>query len=294
MRDKADVARRLVTDVFGGGDVSLVDELVDEGLIDHNPFPGLAPGREGFTQAVTMVRGGFPDLRCAPVRVIVDGDGVFYHWEGNATQSGAFAGIPPTGKAVRLSGMEIIHFGGRDDDKVIEHWILVNGMEIMQQLGVVPGASDPLPPYTPVPTVDAGRATTPDENKQVMVRHVEEIWNGKNLDAADELFHPQAVTPYAPLPPGPQGCKVIAGMFHTAFPDFHMTVEDILAEGDLVGARFRQTGTQRGELFGIPPTGKPVDFEEMAVVQIADGKILATWFETDLLTMMQQLGVGQG
>ena len=292
--EKRSIAQRLVTDVFGGGNVALVDEFVDPGLVDHNPFPGLAPGREGFTQAVTMVRDGFPDLSCAPVRVIVEDDRVFYHWEGNATHNGAFAGIPPTGKSIRLSGMEVIHFGG-DAGKVVEHWIIVNGMEIMQQLGVVPGAPEGgFPPYTPVPTVDAGRQTSPEENKQVMIRHVEEIWNGRNLDAADELFHPQAVTPYAPLPPGPMGCKVIAGMFHTAFPDFHMTVEDILAEGDLVGARFRQTGTQQGELFGIPPTGKQVDFEEMAVVQIADGKILSTWFETDLLTMMQQLGVAGG
>ncbi len=99
-----------------------------------------------------------------------------------------------------------------------------------------------------------------------MVRHMEEIWNGKDLDAARRLFHPQAVTPYAPLPPGPQGCKIIASMFHNAFPDFHMTVEDIVAEGDLVGARFRQTGTHQGDLFGIPATGRQVDFEEMAVV----------------------------
>jgi predicted ester cyclase len=291
--DKADVARRLVTDLFGKGDLSLVDDVVDPNLVDHTGFPGLAPGREGFGQAVTMVRTGFPDLSCAPVGVIVDGDRAFYHWEGNATQGGPFFGIPPTNKPVRLSGMEIIHFGA--DGKIVEHWIQTNAMEIMQQLGVVPGAPEGgFPPYTPVPEVEPGRPTSPEENKQIMVRHVEEIWNGKNLDAADELFHPEAVTPYAPLPPGPQGCKVIAGMFHTAFPDFHMTVEDILAEGDLVGARFRQTGTQQGELFGIPPTGKPVDFEEMAVVQIADGKIVSTWFETDLLTMMQQLGVAGG
>ena len=288
--EKGDVARRLVTDLFGKGDVGLVDELVDPGLVDHNGFPGLAPGREGFAQAVTMVRGGFPDLATTPVRVIVEGDRALYHWEGAATHDGPFAGVPATGKPVQLSGIEIIKFN--DDGKIVEHWIQVNAMEIMQQIGVIPG--DPPGPWGSVPEVDAGRATTPEENKQVMIRHVEEIWNGKNLDAADELFHPQAVTPYAPLPPGPMGCKVIAGMFHTAFPDFHITVEDIVAEGNLVGARFHQTGTQQGELFGIPPTGKAVDFEEMAVVQIADGKILSTWFETDLLTMMQQLGVGAG
>ena len=285
--EKAGIASRFVTDLFGKGDTALVEQTVSPDLIDHNGFPGLAPGREGFAQAAVMVRGGFPDLDTKPVRVIVDGDRTLYHWEGGATHNGPFAGAPATGKPVRLSGIEIVRFG--DDDMVAEHWIQVNAMEIMQQIGVVPG--DPPGPWGAVPDVDPGRSTTPEENKQVMIRHVEEIWNGRNLDAADELFHPQAVTPYAPLPPGPAGCKTIASMFHSAFPDFHMTVEDIVAEGDLVGARFSQTGTHQGDLFGIPATGRSVDFEEMAVVQIADGKILATWFETDMLTMMQQLGL---
>jgi len=285
---KRDVAARLVTDLFGKGDLSIVDNEVSPDLVDHNGFPGLAPGREGFGQATLAVRQGFPDLSTAPRRIIVEGDRAFYHWEGTATHDGPFAGVPPTGTKVRLSGMEIIRFG--DDDLIVEHWIITNAMEMMQQLGVVPG--DPPGPWGTVPEVDPGRATTPEENKQVMIRHVEEIWNGKNLDAADELFHPQAVTPYAPLPPGPAGCKVIASMFHSAFPDFHMVVEDIVAEGDLVAARFSQTGTHQGDLFGIPATGRAVDFEEMAFVQIADGKIISTWFETDMLTMMQQLGLG--
>ncbi|MEA2684821.1 MAG: hypothetical protein QOE93_16, partial [Actinomycetota bacterium] len=199
--EKADVARRLVVDVFGGGDTSVIDELIDPGLVDHNTFPGVAPGKEGFGQAVAMVRGGFPDLHCEPVRIMTEGDTVLYHWEGTATHAGTFAGVPATGKPVRLSGIEVIHFG--DSDKVVEHWIQVNALEVMQQLGVVPGATPG--PWGSVPEVDPGRATTPEENKRVMVRHVEEIWNNKDLDAADELFHPQSVTPYAPLPPGPMG-----------------------------------------------------------------------------------------
>ncbi|MGH9123071.1 MAG: ester cyclase, partial [Acidimicrobiales bacterium] len=74
-------------------------------------------------------------------------------------------------------------------------------------------------------------------------------------------------------------------------PDLHVTVEAIVAQGDLVAARLRQTGTHEGDLFGIPATGKAVDFEEIALVRMLDGKIFVTWFETDLVTVMQQIGV---
>ena len=83
-----------------------------------------------------------------------------------------------------------------------------------------------------------------------------------------------------------------AKMFRDAFPDYHMTIEDIVGEEDRVVARYRQTGTHQGELFGIPPTGKEVDFEEIALLKFADGMIIVSWFQTDLLKMMSQLGIG--
>jgi predicted ester cyclase len=120
------------------------------------------------------------------------------------------------------------------------------------------------------------------------------IWNDGDYDLADELFHPESVTPDAPqLPRGPEGCKQVARAFREAFPDFRLTVEDTVAEADLVMCRFRQTGTHEGELFGIAPTGRSVDFGEHAICQIAGGQIVATWFQTDMLALMSQLGVGE-
>ncbi|MGH9121907.1 MAG: ester cyclase, partial [Acidimicrobiales bacterium] len=169
---------------------------------------------------------GIPDLVVKPQRFLVDGDLVMDHWEAEGTHTGDLFGIPPTGKALRLSGIGIARIGDRD--KIVERWAQFNLMEIMQQLGMVPGGTG-WPEWADVPEVVEGRSatppTTPEENKAVMLRHIEEIWNNWNLGAADELFHPEAVAPYAPtLPPGPQGCKVIAQMFRAAFPDLHVTV----------------------------------------------------------------------
>jgi hypothetical protein len=140
--------------------------------------------------------------------------------------------------------------------------------------------------------VIGGRETSVAENKRLMTSQLA-IWNDGDYELADELFHPESVTPDAPqLPVGPEGCKEVARVFRRAFPDFHMTVEDIVAENDLVVCRFRQTGTHEGELFEIAPTGKRVDFGEMAICQFAGGQIVSTWFQTDMLALMTQLGVG--
>jgi predicted ester cyclase len=93
------------------------------------------------------------------------------------------------------------------------------------------------------------------------------------------------------LPVGPEGTKQIVQMVRTAFPDYWVRIEEIAAEDDRVGARITQGGTHQGDFFGIPATGKEVQWTEMAILRIGDGKILATWFDSDIAGLMQQLGV---
>lgn len=138
-----------------------------------------------------------------------------------------------------------------------------------------------------------------EENKAIFRRFIEEVWNQGNLAVADELFAPNAVSPNAPqLPPGPEGVKIITTMFRSAFPDFHMKIGDLIAEGDKVIARFTESGTHLGEFMGIAPTGKHVEFTEIGILRIAAGKVIESWYETDMLSLMQQLGaippMGQG
>lgn len=129
-----------------------------------------------------------------------------------------------------------------------------------------------------------------EENKAIFHRFIEEVWNKGNLAVADELFTPDAVSPSAPnLPPGSEGVKIIATMFRSAFPDFHMTIEDLIAEEDKVVARFTQGGTHKGEFMGIAPTGKQVKFTEIGILRIVGGKVVESWYETDMLGLMQQL-----
>ena len=94
------------------------------------------------------------------------------------------------------------------------------------------------------------------------------------------------------VPPTKDGLKQFFTMYLAAFPDLRMEVEDMIAGGDKVWSRLRCTGTHQGELMGMPPTGKSVDFQAIDIVQFGDdGLATAHWGITDTMAMMQQLGV---
>jgi len=137
---------------------------------------------------------------------------------------------------------------------------------------------------------------TVEENKAIFHRVIEELWNQQNLDVCDELFAADSDSPTVPgIPPGPAGVKMVAGMFLAAFPDLHVDIEIEVAEGDMVGGRLRQTGTHTGPMASptgaIPPSGASVNFTEVAMLRIADGKVQRSWYWTDMIGLLTQIGV---
>jgi len=90
---------------------------------------------------------------------------------------------------------------------------------------------------------------------------------------------------------GPEEFKQFLSLYLTAFPDARFTVEDDLAEGDLVVSRSTLCGTHQGEFMGIPPTGKPVTVTGIAIDRIVGGKFVEGWLNFDALGMLHQLGV---
>ena len=132
-----------------------------------------------------------------------------------------------------------------------------------------------------------------EENKALVSRFYEEVFNKKNLASIDEFVDSQIVEHDLPpgLPVGSEGTRLFIGMYLAAFPDLHLTVEDIIAEGNEVTARFTIRGTHRGKLMGIHPTSKQVMVTGIQVMRIADGRIAENWVNFDALGMLQQLGV---
>lgn len=137
------------------------------------------------------------------------------------------------------------------------------------------------------------------QNKAIFNRVIDELWNRQRLDVADELFTIDHESPSAPgLPAGPAGVKAIAGMFLAAFPDLKVEIEIEVAEGDLVGGRLRQRGTHTGPLVSpqgtIEASGHEVDFTEMALLQVTDGRVSRSWYWTDMITLLTQVGAMSG
>jgi steroid delta-isomerase-like uncharacterized protein len=130
------------------------------------------------------------------------------------------------------------------------------------------------------------------EDNKAHVRRGFEAVNQKNLAVFDELLTPDVVFHNASTTmEGLEAYKQFLSMYMTAFPDLHFTIEDMIAEGDTVVARFTTRGTHQGNLMGIPPTGKQVSGTGMFIDRIVNGKAVEQWFNTDDLGLLQQLGV---
>lgn len=131
-------------------------------------------------------------------------------------------------------------------------------------------------------------------NKFVIRRSFEELWNKGNLSPADELFTPNYEHHDASSPDfgrGPESEKKRATLYRTAFPDLQLTIEDIIAEGQTVMARWSCRGTHKGDLSGIAPTGKQVNISGVSIARFTNGKMVEGWVNWDALGLMQQLGV---
>ncbi|MDQ4076957.1 MAG: ester cyclase [Chloroflexota bacterium] len=130
----------------------LIRHFVEQVVNQHNPdaldqiiapsfqttFPGASPGREGFKQAMAAVFRGFPDIRTWIDDIVVDGDRVATRggWEG--THQGEFQGIPPTGRRVKISYIDIWRV---ENGQFVENWVQMDFLGMLQQLGVVPSTS---------------------------------------------------------------------------------------------------------------------------------------------------------
>jgi steroid delta-isomerase-like uncharacterized protein len=132
-----------------------------------------------------------------------------------------------------------------------------------------------------------------EENKALVRRQLEEVFNKHNPGAVDQFFGPDYVNHNAPpgLPNDREGLKASVSGFLSAFPDLKVTSDFQVAEGDKVVMRYTATGTHTGELMGMPATGKRVHMTGISIARVAGGKIVEEWNEADMMGMMQQLGV---
>ena len=135
-----------------------------------------------------------------------------------------------------------------------------------------------------------------EENKALVQRWFEEVWNKGRADAIDEMFaengiaHGLADDPGNPLK-GPSSFRPFHTVFREAFPNMTIVVDDMIAEGDKVAARCSIRAQHEGAFLGKAATQSPVDFTGIAIVRIANGKIVEAWNNFDFMTLHRQVGL---
>jgi steroid delta-isomerase-like uncharacterized protein len=290
--------RRFI-DIWNTGDVAAADEFVRIDLIDHSLPPGLPPGREGFKLLVGGFRSAFPDLSITIDDLMAQGDKAAARVTFRGTQRGEFQGIPASGRSFRMAAIGILRF---EAGQVVEHWAVLDLLGLLTQLGAAPAQHDlAYETLWPAQGFSAGSKSAPPAgaatNLAVVRRFFAEVCNDRRLAVAGELYaashqyHDPSIPGVADGPAGitqPDGPVV---PYQAAFSDAHWHVQDMLVEGDTVVTRWLGTGTQDGDLPGIPAAGRTVEVPGVWCQRLDNGKIVESWQVWDTLRMLQQLGV---
>jgi steroid delta-isomerase-like uncharacterized protein len=130
-----------------------------------------------------------------------------------------------------------------------------------------------------------------EQNKTLVRRAVEEVYNQGKLDVIDEVVASDFVIHSSSDDiHGPVGAKQYVAMLRAAFPDLHITIEDQFAEGDRVATRWTARATHTGAFQGMPPTNKQIRLTAIDIDRFADGKVVECWTNMDELGLLQQLG----
>jgi steroid delta-isomerase-like uncharacterized protein len=137
--------------------------------------------------------------------------------------------------------------------------------------------------------------TSCEHNKKLVRRIVEEMFNAGKLEVAPEIFGPDFIDrgheQVADKKDGPEGFAQFVKGIRSALPDLHATIQRMVAEDDYVAMWNTGTATQSGNLFGIPATGKKINFKDFHFFRFADGKVVEHWNQVGIFEIMQQLGV---
>ena len=131
------------------------------------------------------------------------------------------------------------------------------------------------------------------QNKDIVTAFIGAVFSKGDLGAVDDYLGEDFVNHDPPLgvPAGRDGMRAVAAMFRSAFPDWHSELGFLVAEGDLVAELFTASGTQRGELFGVPASGLEVSLPGINIWRLRQGRIVERWGRLDELSLLRQLGL---
>jgi steroid delta-isomerase-like uncharacterized protein len=255
--DARTVVQRYCEELWSEGKVEVADQIIGPSL--------WGKGSEGAKDSVRDIRASISGLKRTANDIVVEGEKVVSHqtYTGVHTGSGRRLPFAPTNARIETTG--VVEFIVRDGKIVEEKWSVYDP----------DGFAGPI-------------------SAAIVRRFIEEVHVQGDLDRVDDLVHPDYVLhdPALPTVTGRNSVRQVIAGIRLAFPDLAYTVEDLIAKGERVVARWTATGTHRGEFMGIPATGQPVSASGTSIYRFAEGKIAEEWKTWDVWGTMKQLGAG--
>lgn len=293
--ENAKIARRWTEDMLTGRNLSVLDEITSPDIVwDAGSFPVLH-GRAAVKGMFDQILTAFPDGTYSVDQVVAENDLVAVRWSAEGTHNGTFFGVPATGTHVSFTGINIYRIAC---GQIVEGASETDSVAIFQQVGVLPATpaaeAQPSPVASPalLASPAAPCASTSEAENEAMARKYFDAWDKGDASAFADLLAPGMVHHWG------QGADTTGlaayqhqvNQFFTAFPDLAFTIAEVFGKNDLVVVRWTATGTQKGEFFGIAPTGKVATWTGTNIFRFACGQIVESWSETDGLGLRQQLG----
>jgi steroid delta-isomerase-like uncharacterized protein len=135
-----------------------------------------------------------------------------------------------------------------------------------------------------------------DDNLAFVRNMEDDLFNRRDLTAVDRYVSPAYTlrTAEKGLPSGREAVKTYIAAYLNGFPDLHISIDQLLAVGDKVVGVFTFTGTHKGDLFGVPPTGRAISVRQIAIYRLENGQVVDEWEISDQLGLMQQIGAHPG
>jgi len=280
---------RIWEEVLNQGNLDRAEELFAENYVYHNAsgqdFEGI---EEGVKIAVSAMRTSFPDLHYTVDDMIAEGDRVAHRWSATGTQSAEYLDIPPTQNLVYMTGIVISRI---ENGKVAEDWSCGDDLGVLQQLGgfLTSGRTE----YTWGEPKERGGGDpcNSDHTRALYEREFEEVWTLGNLSALDEILDPGFVNHDPPWPHVAdfESFKAWGDSWIDKAPDMHVTIEDIVVEGNMLAGRWTAKWTDEKGLVQFGPTGKELTVRGIDMVRCVDGKVVERWWAKDNLGVLNQL-----
>lgn len=277
--------QRWFDELWNKKNYDIVYEYVGETFLVHGAGGQVVKdGPEGPKGIAKAWHEAMPDGKMTIDDIIVEGElsTIRMTWEG--THTGKFGDFPPSGKKVKVTSIGIDRVV---NGKIVEGWGELDMLGMFQQMGIIPSPEQP--PASP----EEEEKARIKRNRAVIDRFYDAV-NTRKTDVFYEIVHPDFVNHGGATGDlvGPKALIDSLQPFLTAMPDWHVSEDYVVAQGDRVASRGTISGTHLGPFMGAPPTGKKVSWNGIIIYRLDEnGMIVERWQDFDALSMLQQFGI---